>query len=213
MEILYSDDRVAVCLKPPGILSTDEPGGMPELIRRALGDENAAVRSVHRLDRAVGGVMVYARTRRAAADLSRQIEDGRFEKTYMAVVQGIPSAQSGVMEDYLLRDRAARKTFAADAESPGAQRAVLSYECLAAAEGFCLLQIRLHTGRTHQIRCQLSARSLPIAGDKKYGGSGEHPVALWSCALRFFHPRTGEEMRFSQRPPDSFPWNLFSIGE
>ena len=213
MEILYSDDRVAVCLKPPGILSTDEPGGMPELIRRALGDDSAAVRSVHRLDRAVGGVMVYARTRRAAADLSRQIEDGRFEKTYMAVVQGVPAAPRGVMEDYLLRDRAARKTFVADEESPGAQRAVLSYDCLAAAEGFSLLKIRLHTGRTHQIRCQLSARNLPIAGDKKYGGAGEYPVALWSCALRFFHPRTGQEMRFSQRPPERYPWNLFSITE
>lgn len=213
MEILYSDDRVAVCLKPPGILSTDESGGMPALIRRALGEDNAAVRSVHRLDRAVGGVMVYARTRRAAADLSRQMGEGRFQKTYMAVVQGVPDAPRGMMEDYLHRDRAARKTFVVDGDSPEAQRAVLSYECLKTAEGLSLLQIQLHTGRTHQIRCQLSSRSLPIVGDKKYGGTGECPVALWSYSLRFFHPRTGEEMRFTHRPPEGYPWSLFAWDE
>lgn len=210
MELLYCDDRVIVCVKPAGVLSTDEPGGMPELLRGALGDDNAVVKSVHRLDRTVGGVMVYARTKRAAAELGRQIIDGTFEKTYLAVVPGVPSEKSAVLRHWLLRDRAARRTFAVPEGTPGAQEAVLDYTLLNNTEDISLLSIRLHTGRTHQIRCQLSHIGHPVAGDRKYGDpESTQGIALWSHRIRFAHPRTEEIMAFQHRPPDTEPWSLF----
>ena len=113
MELLYTDNRIVVCLKPAGVLSTDEPGGMPELLRRALGeDETGCVRVVHRLDRPVGGVMVYARSRMADSILSRQVQAHTFEKDYLAVLEGVPAQASGVLEDQLRRDTAARRTCA-----------------------------------------------------------------------------------------------------
>lgn len=116
MELLYTDARIVVCLKPAGVLSTDEPGGMPELLRRALGEpETGCVRTVHRLDRPVGGVMVFARSRMADSLLSRQVQAHTFEKDYLAVLEGVPAQASGVLEDQLRRDTAARRTCVADA--------------------------------------------------------------------------------------------------
>lgn len=209
MEILFRDDRVIVCVKPPGVLSTDEPGGMPSLLRIGGGDEAATVKSVHRLDRVVGGVMVYARTRRAASDLGRQITAGTFRKEYLAVVHGRPEAESGEMTDWLLRDTARRVTAVVSADVPGAQRANLSFSLLAERDGLSLLSVCLHTGRTHQIRCQLASRDLPIVGDRKYGapGASSEGVALWSHRIGFSHPRTGERLVFSAEPPDCYPWN------
>ena len=214
MRILYSDDRVIVCVKPAGVLSTDEPGGMPQLLRERLGDPDAVVKSVHRLDRAVGGLMVYARTRRAASDLGRQIEDGTFRKTYLAVVSGTPAEPSAELRNRLLRDRAARRTIVVEEGTPGAQEALLSYELLEESGEVSLLSVRLYTGRTHQIRCQLSHIGHPILGDEKYGGaSGGAGIALWSNRLRFLHPRTGEEMSFLAFPPAAEPWSRFRFPE
>lgn len=210
MEFLYADDRVAVCLKPAGVLSTDEPGGMPELIRKALGDENAVVRSVHRLDRVVGGVMVYARTARAASDLGKQMQEGRFHKEYRAVIRGIPQEREGTFRDLLIRDKALRKTFVTDIPVPEAKEAVLDYTVLDSRNGLSLVSVRLHTGRTHQIRCQFASRGMPLVGDRKYGTGDENsPIGLWSCALEFIHPRTGEPMRFEANPPKCEPWIMF----
>lgn len=212
MRILFLDDRVIVCVKPAGVLSTDEPGGMPQLLRAELGDPKAVVKSVHRLDRAVGGVMVYARTKRAASDLGRQIKDGSFRKRYLAVVSGAPAEASGTLRHWLLRDRAARRTAVAAEGTEGAQEAVLSYELLEEREGVSLLSVRLFTGRTHQIRCQLSHVGHPILGDGKYGGMYEGSgIALWSNELRFAHPRTGEELSFCAAPPACGPWSGFSV--
>ena len=211
MRILYSDDRVIVCVKPNGILSTDEPGGMPQLLRAELGDPGAVVKSVHRLDRAVGGVMVYARTRRAASDLGRQIEDGTFRKSYLAVVSGKPKETSGTLRHWLLRDRAARRTYVVEAGTTGGQEAVLTYECLEERGGLSLLSIKLLTGRTHQIRCQLSHFGHSILGDEKYGGAPDGSgIALWSHELCFAHPRTGEKLVFRAAPPERQPWILFA---
>ncbi|MFR7742633.1 MAG: pseudouridine synthase [Acutalibacteraceae bacterium] len=119
MELLYTDARIVVCLKPAGVLSTDEPGGMPELLRRALGEpETGCVRTVHRLDRPVGGVMVFARSRMADSLLSRQVQAHTFQKDYLAVLEGVPAQASGVLEDQLRRDTAARRTCVADAPGP-----------------------------------------------------------------------------------------------
>lgn len=213
MEVLYSDDRVFVCVKPAGVLSTDEPGGMPELIRRELGGDNAVVRGVHRLDRVVGGVMVYARTKRAASELSGQMRLGLFQKKYLAVVNGQPEPAAGVMLDLLRRDTLRRVTVVETEPGPGVQSSELSYETLAAAGGCALVRITLKTGRTHQIRCQFASRGMPLCGDAKYGApSWQTPVALWSNSLSFQHPRTGERLTFSAPPPDIEPWTRFTIG-
>lgn len=209
MKIIYSDDRVFVCEKPAGVLSTDEAGGMPELIRAALSDENATVKTVHRLDRVVGGIMLFARTKRAAAELSQQVYSREFTKEYLAVVHGKAVPPSGELVDMLERDLQSHRTFVAGADSQKAQRASLGYKTLAVSEGLSLLQISLHTGRTHQIRVQCASRNLPIIGDKRYGKGEDCPIALWSHRLGFTHPRTGERMEFLLEPPRTFPWDKF----
>ena len=208
MELIYTDDRVVVCVKPAGVLSTDEPGGLPELVRKALGDPSATVRTVHRLDRAVSGLMVLARTSRAAADLSEQIRNGSFLKEYQAVVYGQPP-ESGTLRDLLLRDKQRRMTCVTTEKSKDAQEAVLDYRVLSRAEGMSRVRIRLHTGRTHQIRVQFSSRGWPLVGERKYFTSPDDcPIALWSCRLEFDHPRTGERMTYELEPPQAYPWEF-----
>ena len=117
MELLYMDDAVVVCIKPARVLSTDEPGGLPELVRQALGDPKADIRTVHRLDRVVSGVMVLARGAQAASELSRQVRENEFEKEYLAIVHGVPEESSGTLRDLLYRDKARRMTMVA--QEPG----------------------------------------------------------------------------------------------
>ena len=210
MDFVYLDKRIAVCIKPAGVLSTDEPGGMPSLVRAALGDESACVRTVHRLDQVVGGLMVFARSRRAASELSRQMREGQFHKQYLAVIHGVPSPAAGRMEDLLGRDKTTRRTYVADGPGKDVRPAVLDYETLDSADGLTLVRIQLHTGRTHQIRCQFASRSYPLVGDRKYGlGSDECPIALWSHKLEFYHPETGKALRFIHDPPAIYPFDLF----
>ena len=141
MEILYADATLLVASKPPRVLSTDEPGGMPDLLRQALGDPAANVRTVHRLDRVVGGAMVFARTKRAARELSAQITDGGFGKRYLAIVHGAPTPPAGRMEDELWRDKARRMTFAMPTPGPETQHAALDYRILAMQQGKSLMAI------------------------------------------------------------------------
>ena len=209
MDFLYRDGQICVCIKPAGVLSTDEPGGLPQLVREALDDPSACVRTVHRLDRVVSGLMVLARNAAAASALARQIREGGFDKDYLAVVHG-ETLPRGEMVDLLARDKAERKTYVADAPGKGVQQAILRYETLGRAEGLSLVKIRLITGRTHQIRCQFSSRGLPLVGDRKYSLLEDGcPIALWSHMLSFAHPADGRELCFTAPPPDIFPWNIF----
>jgi len=207
MEFIYQDSSILVCVKPAGVLSTDEPGGMPELARAALGEPQGCVRT---LDRVVSGLMVLARTPEAASQLSRQIREQRFEKEYLAVLHGCPQAPEGALRDLLRRDKAERKTYVTEVPGKDVQEAILSYRLLGSCNGLSQVHIRLQTGRTHQIRAQFSARGLPLVGDRKYSLLDDGcPIALWSHCLRFCHPVSGKPMTFRLEPPPIFPWTLF----
>lgn len=209
MELVYVDDDIIVCVKPARVLSTDEPGGVPDLAREALGEPKADVRTVHRLDRVVSGLMVLARNAKAASELSRQIREGQFQKEYLAVVHGQP--QGGTLTDLLYRDKARKMTMVAAEPAKGVQEAVLHYQTLGAADGMSKVRIQLVTGRTHQIRVQFSSRGWPLAGERKYAElSDTCEIALWSYRLGFIHPKTGERMDFSMEPPAVYPWSSFS---
>lgn len=209
-QIIHMEDSFVVCLKPARVLSTDEPGGMPELVRNALGDPNACVRTVHRLDRVVAGLMVLARTPQAASELSRQIREDTFQKEYMAVVHGVPAEPKGTMVDLLLRNKPERKTYVVSEMAKGVQEAILDYSVMSTADAFSKVRIHLRTGRTHQIRAQFSSRELPLVGDRKYSLNEDNcEIALWSCRLAFAHPVTGEPLEFTAEPPEEYPWTLF----
>ena len=207
MELIYVDDDILVCLKPARVLSTDEPGGVPDLAREALGDPKADVRTVHRLDRVVAGLMVLARNAKSASELSRQIRDNEFEKEYQAVVHGGPAEDRGTLVDLLGRDKTRKMTFVATEMAKGVQEAILDYWVLNRAADMTKVQIRLHTGRTHQIRVQFASRDWPLMGERKYSERNDPcEIALWSCRLAFTHPKTGEKMEFFHLPPQEYPW-------
>lgn len=210
IKILYEDRRILVAIKPFGVLSTNEPGGMPELLRDYLGDPQACVRTVHRLDQVVGGVMVFARSAEASRRLSGQMERREFHKEYLAVVHGTPEAEQGTFRDLLARDGRLRRTYVTGEPGKDVREAVLDYRLLASNGGLSAVAIQLHTGRTHQIRVQFSSRNLPLAGDQKYGiDDGFEHIALWSHSLSFSHPESGERMHFSAPPPEMQPWICF----
>lgn len=208
MEILYKDMQIVVAIKPPRVLSTDEPGGMPELVRQALETED--IRTVHRLDRVVSGLMVLARNAEAASELSRQIREGSFEKEYVAVIHGHPAEQAGTLTDLLLRNKQEKKTYVVQERAKGVQEAILNYETVAATDALTKVRIRLITGRTHQIRAQFSSRNFPLVGDRKYSlHEDDCEIALWSGMVGFYHPTTGEKMVFTAQPPKEYPWTEF----
>ena len=210
IRILYQDRRILVCLKPPGIVSVDQPGGLPDLLRGQLGPEGACLRTVHRLDQRVGGVTVLARSRMAARLLAAQVEGRRFHKEYLAVLSGVPEREDGRLEDLLGYDRRERRAYVAQEPGREVRPAALGYRVLAVCRGYSLVSVTLETGRTHQIRVQFASRGLPLAGDVKYGGlalDGEG-IGLWSRELSFDHPQTGERMTFSALPTGE-PWNWF----
>ena len=209
MELLYMDDAVVVCIMPARVLSTDEPGGLPELVRQALGDPKADIRTVHRLDRVVSGVMVLARGAQAASELSRQVRENEFEKEYLAIVHGVPEESSGTLRDLLYRDKARRMTRVAQAPGKGVQEAALSYQGLGSTEGFSRVAVHLLTGRTHQFRVQFASRGLPLAGERKYSTLDDPwEIALWSHRIAFTHPQTGKRREFTHEPPDTAPWTM-----
>lgn len=208
MEIIYQDRDIIVCIKPARVLSTDEPGGMPELLREALDNPKADIRTVHRLDRVVSGLMVLARSAQAASELSRQIREDQFQKEYLAVIHGRPETDSGTLTDLLLRNKQERKTYIVTEPAKGVQEAILHYQVIGSSTDLSRVRIQLVTGRTHQIRAQFSGRNMPLVGDRKYSLlEDDCEIALWSYRLAFAHPVSKENMEFTVLPPDIYPWN------
>ena len=191
MEILYSDNNIIVCIKPVGV---DSEKQMPELLKNEFGGD---IFTIHRLDLNVGGVMVYARKKQAAASLSRAIQDGTMIKEYIALVHGTPP-ENGDWEDLLFKDSRKNKVFVVKRQRNGVKKARLEFVRLSEGET-SLVRIRLHTGRSHQIRVQFSSRGFPLVGDHKYGSrSIETSPKLFSCKLTF--PYQGKEVSFEAMP-------------
>jgi 23S rRNA pseudouridine1911/1915/1917 synthase len=203
-DILYLDGSVIVCIKPAGV---DAQDGMCTRLTEATG---SGVFCVHRLDRGVGGVMVYARTSEAAAALGKAITAGTVEKEYLAICEGRPNPPAGVMRDLLYHDPAKNKSYVVQRQRRGVREALLEYAVLESLPEVSLVSVRLLTGRSHQIRVQFASRGLPLAGDGRYGAKTRGAIALWSCALAFPHPVSGEVLRFSAPPPRDLPWTRFS---
>ena len=191
MEIIYSDRDLAVCIKPVGL---DSENDVPAALKEALGGD---IFPVHRLDKTVGGIMVFARTRQAAAALSKAVQDGQMIKEYVAMVHGTPP-ETGDWEDLLFKDSSKNKVFVVKKERKGVKKARLEFRTLRpGAES--LVRIRLHTGRSHQIRVQFSSRGFPLVGDHKYGSRDEAKIPmLFSCCISF--PWKKEIKRFKALP-------------
>lgn len=263
MDILFENRDVAVCIKPAGVLSEDAPaaanggakqsaapavpGGavsaapvsMPALLRAHWGRADAPVYTVHRLDTGAAGVMVYAKTKAAAAALSAQVQNGGFEKEYRCVCAGVPAPQCGEMRDFLFKDSRKNKVFAVKTARKGAKEARLDYTVLAVRPGgaaapqadtapggaagggthptgaatgetnFALCAVRLHTGRTHQIRVQFASRRHPLCGDGKYGSREKGALALWCARLAFTLPGEKTPRTFVCFPPAAGAFALF----
>lgn len=191
MEILYSDRDIAVCIKPVGL---DSESDVPKALIEQLGGE---IFPLHRLDKNVGGVMVYARRKQSAASLSKAIQEGTMVKEYYAMVHGTPP-ESGDWEDLLWKDSSKNKVFVVKRERKGVKKARLEFRRLNAGET-SLVRIRLHTGRSHQIRVQFASRGYPLVGDHKYGSRDEATAPLlFSCSLTF--PHLGKQMHFEAKP-------------
>lgn len=219
IEILHKSKDFLVCVKPQGIPSqpdTTQGEDMTSILRAQLkeNNENSDIFVVHRLDRATGGLILYARNKNAAAEFSRLVsEKDSFEKHYLAIVSGVPNENSGNMTDYLFKDSTQKKAFVVKNERKGAKIASLDYEVIKAITNeektFSLLKIKLNTGRFHQIRAQLSSRGMPIYADGKYGSREKAPhFALWANKLSFTYK--GKKYEFEKEPNfDIIPWHLF----
>ncbi|MBP5201164.1 RluA family pseudouridine synthase [bacterium] len=213
-EIIYEDNHLLVVVKPRGIAvqknETDSTDDLQSILKSYLKKKydkpgNVFLGIVHRLDQPVGGVMVFAKTSKAASRLSDQIRQNIWKKCYLAVVDGIPKQKSGILEDYLVKNEATNEVFVSKKENPKAKFARLFYETLESKNGKSLLKITLETGRAHQIRVQLSSRGLPIVNDHKYNKNSKNisDIALWAYSLEIEHPVTKEKLVFSKEMPEN----------
>ncbi len=210
MTVLFEDKDIVVCVKPIGVLSQSDDKGRASMISLLGG-----VFPVHRLDRETAGVMVFAKTTEVAAAMSKLVQSHEeFRKEYLAVLEGVPELPQDTLCDLLFHDVSKNKSYVVNKMRRGVKKAELSYELLSAAGNGekirSLVRVRLYTGRTHQIRVQFASRRLPLAGDRKYGGSADaYGLALFACRLSFRHPMTGEEMFFEAFPRPEGAFGLF----
>ncbi len=212
MKILFQDNDVIVIVKPVGVPSeTTQRGekGILDLLKNQYGLTDVFL--LHRLDRNVGGVMVFAKNKKSAACISKQIQENTFKKTYLAVTDGILEEKQGVYKDLLFKDSSKNRSFVVNRMRKGVKEASLEYAVLNETENKSLVKVTLHTGRTHQIRVQFSSRKTPLCGDVKYGSKDRTgDIALFSHSISFTHPATKEIMTFTEFPDKiNYPWSLF----
>ena len=207
IDIIHIDNDIIVCLKPAGLLSEGEgPESLLTLLAEQCGGQ---VYPVHRLDRGASGLMVFARHSKAAAGLSRAVQEKQLKKEYFALLSGVPAEKEGELTDYLFKDSRKGKVFAVSRPRKGVRDARLTYRVLWQDGENALVRVALDTGRTHQIRVQFSSRGMPLWGDGKYGSRVKGELALFSCGLGFPHPKTGKPMTFEARPQGA-PWDTVS---
>ena len=219
IRILYEDNHVIVCIKPAGVLSQSDGSGAPDMLtilKRYIKEKygkpgEVYLGLVHRLDRPVSGVMVFARTSKAASRLSEQIRTRKVEKLYRCVVNGVLEG-SGRLENYISKDEDRNIVTVSDSEKPGYKASYLDYRAIATKDGLTLTEIKLGTGRSHQIRAQMAHNGYPLVGDQKYGLKDNRckDIALESFKLSFEHPVKREFITFEAPIPEGFPWNLFA---
>lgn len=213
MQILYEDKFLVIAVKPVGVLSEDTPDGpcMPRLLREHYRSQGRSdfIATVHRLDKVVGGAMLFSRRKEITGKLTALVSEHRLTKEYLAVLRGHPEKPADTLTDLLFRDSRVNKSFVVDRMRKGVREAELEYRELGRTDDLSLVRVRLHTGRTHQIRVQFSHRGLPLLGDIRYGSKADCSTALWSYRLAFTHPVTGKEVDVTCPPPDTCPWNLF----
>lgn len=223
LNIAYEDNHIIVVVKPQNIPTQEDESKDKDLLtmikeyikERDNKPGNVYVGLVHRLDRPTGGVMVFAKTSKAASRLSEQIKNGEFQKTYLTVVNGKPREKRSKLINYLQKNARTNTVQVVPELTTNAKRAELEYEVLDEKEKVSLLKVNLFTGRSHQIRVQMKHIGCPVYGDVKYGGdilAKGHNLALWAYELRFVHPTTKENMTFKVYPPeDIVPWKVFNL--
>lgn len=220
--ILFEDNHLLVVLKPQNLASCPDESGdgnlldiLKEYVRRTYDKKgNVYVGLVHRLDRPTGGVMVFAKTSKAAGRLSEQMQKGDFEKRYLAVLNGTPNPESGKLVNWLKKNTVNNMVYLSTQGTDGAKLASLDYRVLQKTERYSLAEIKLHTGRSHQIRVQTAGIAHPVYGDMRYGGerAQKGKLALWAYSLSFTHPVSKERLRFMSEPPaDELPWSYFDV--
>lgn len=218
IHILYEDNHLLVVEKPVNVPVQEDASGDPDLLsllkddlkRRYQKTGNVFLGLVHRLDRPVGGVMVFAKTSKAASRLADVLRKGDMGREYLAVVHGKPRKREATLEHFLWKDTKKNKVHVTNSKREGAKKAILSYEVLDHARNHSLVAVTLQTGRSHQIRVQLAESGTPLYGDQKYGEKLSRPgeqLALWAHRLEFPHPTTKEWLSFESMPPDVHPWN------
>ncbi|WP_168119084.1 RluA family pseudouridine synthase [Paenibacillus sp. HB172176] len=216
--VLYEDNHVLAVIKPPGVPSQEDESRDPDMLTLLKQDlklrhnkpGNVFLGLLHRLDRPVGGAMIFAKTSKAASRMSESIRSRSFDKTYICVLQGIPRASGGRLVHYLRKDAKRNVVAVFDRPAPDAKEAVLSYSVIARDSFRSLAAVKLHTGRSHQIRAQMSHIGTPLAGDLKYGAAkleGFSDIALWSASLIIPHPVTKEAIRVRSLPEPTGPWS------
>jgi len=219
MEILYKDKNLVAVFKPAGIPSQPDPSGdadaitLSSLLLKESGEKNTELYPIHRLDRVVGGILVFARNRNSAAKLSELVAQNGVEKEYLAVVEG--DANGGVLTDFLYKDARAGKTFVVDRMRAGVKKASLEYSPILKKDtenGIrTLVRIKLHTGRFHQIRAQFSSRKLAIVGDGKYGSRDNKAIMPALFAHRLSFELDGSKYEFEKNPDtETYPWSIFN---
>ena len=208
MKIIHKTAEYTVVCKAAG---EDSEHDLPEMLAEQNGDRARDYYVVHRLDKAASGLLVLARDRQTAGELSRQLTENRLRKTYLCVVPGVPAPVSGEMQDLLYQDKMKKKMFPVKRKRAGVKEASLTYRVLETQAPLTLVEVELQTGRFHQIRCQFAARKLPLVGDGKYGSRVRSPhLALFCRQLSFYDAKEKKECSFTAAPPAEFPWTAFS---